>query len=109
MHLHPTRFAIYATDDLPPVSGVYFVMAGRSIVYVGSARNIYARWLDHHVVQRLVRYFRGHFLKLDIRVVECTEYRSVERWVIDHYSPCMNRRGLSREHCEYYSNTTIDS
>lgn len=47
--------ALTQTDMLPETSGVYIVYLDDVVLYVGKAKNIKSRWIQHHRTKQLLR------------------------------------------------------
>lgn len=83
---------VMASDKskLPTCPGIYFAIGGpRTIVYIGSARNIRARWKNHHV------YIFLAMAMVDARIAYMTansegRLRIFEEALIKHFSPVLN-------------------
>jgi hypothetical protein len=39
--------------NLPVCPAIYFVMQGDITLYIGRTKNLYRRWLTHHIWERL--------------------------------------------------------
>jgi len=72
---------------LPNISGIYFVIQGAEILYIGKAISIARRWIGHHVkwkIQKLpgVRIAWHPTCQQDLD--------TVERDAINHFNPSLN-------------------
>ncbi len=81
-------------SELPTSSGIYLVESGfGTILYVGQAQNIRARWLKgHHKFAVLAA--RDDFLSIRIRWVNIPKWllNRAENAAVSHYQPVLNKR-----------------
>jgi predicted GIY-YIG superfamily endonuclease len=79
-------------DKLPDTWGVYFVMAERRLLYIGSAQNIRARWVNHHHIKKAAAEGATKIAWLQVRRIELWE---VEKFAIVENKPLLNRQVMS--------------
>lgn len=76
---------------LPPVCGIYFVVTGEQVVYVGLSNNIKNRWANHHILQRCTS-LQEQGTKLSIVWFEAEEclLEEVEWQIVSRLRPTLN-------------------
>lgn len=86
--IHSDEEIIESSMSAPDTSGVYFLIRGGAIVYVGQSRNVYARIEAHKQSKEFDR----------ITVLECEErnLRSLESLYIKKFQPPLNILGIGR-------------
>lgn len=78
---------------LPQISGIYQVIdASNKVLYIGQAKNIYARWNNgHHKMSEIIGICSTNAY---IQWVEVPEWllNRAENAAISFYQPCLNRK-----------------
>jgi hypothetical protein len=75
--------------QLPSGPGVYFVMDGATVIYIGRAVNLRNRWVAHHRLIQFRAISGARIVWLEINDVSLLD--SVERACIDYFCPSLNR------------------
>jgi hypothetical protein len=81
-----------SVKDLPSVAGVYWVLAGESVLYVGQSANLRQRWVSHH---RMIDMRRLEADRIRWLLVSAESLVDAERRVIDELQPVLNGRKRS--------------
>ena len=77
-------------QNLPPQSGVYFVVSRDGIVsYVGKSCNIRHRWKGHHVLGRITS---GHGFFIAYLLCDTKLLGDLEGYFYEKYKPALNER-----------------
>lgn len=80
-------------DKLPSICGVYFVMADRQLLYVGSAKDIRARWKRHHQAGAAAKAGATKIAWMQVRL---RDLWTIEKTAIIERKPPLNRQRLER-------------
>ncbi len=83
-----TSVTIEEKDDLPPNSGIYFVIDTDTIYYIGMSKNLRNRWYNHHKEKALEDYPNLRISYIDSLPVHYLE--SIETTFIEHFTPRLN-------------------
>ena len=76
--------------DLPDAPGVYFVQDDRGILfYVGCSQSLATRWAGHDKIE-LFESISEKVEWVQIRFIECHDYRQIEAACIINFRPLMN-------------------
>ncbi|ERT07231.1 GIY-YIG catalytic domain protein [Lyngbya aestuarii BL J] len=81
-------------DQLPHCSAIYFLLdCENRVLYVGKARNLCARWKDHHRFEQLKKLNRKSNIKIAWLVCENNKelLDQTERYFIELYQPLLNK------------------
>lgn len=87
-------------SELPKIKGVYFVLSGNEILYIGKANNLRERWKMHEKAERLekanadrVAWLEGAGVEKEIELINCftPKYNVKSNPSVDH----------SRKDCNY--------
>ncbi|MGB3193254.1 MAG: GIY-YIG nuclease family protein [Limnoraphis sp.] len=81
-------------DKLPHCSAIYFLLdCENRVLYVGKARNLCARWKDHHRFEQLKKLNRKSNIKISWLVSKNDQelLDQTERYFIDLYQPLLNQ------------------
>lgn len=94
--LHLPSVPLSARGELPQCPGVYFILDGSTVLYVGKSVNLAQRWVAHHrlrQVESMARYPRIAWMELG----EAALLEEVERALIHHFEPLLNGRVVPGE------------
>jgi hypothetical protein len=83
------KILISEIQQLPSISGIYFVIRDNSVIYIGKSRNIKQRWCKypHHIEQHTVD---GDFITFI--GVHISDLNLAEQLLIEYYEPILNRQ-----------------
>lgn len=83
------KIAISEIQELPSISGIYFVIRDTQVIYIGKSRNIKQRWCKypHHIEQKTVE---GDFITFI--GVHISDLNLAEQLLIEYYEPILNRQ-----------------
>jgi DNA-binding Xre family transcriptional regulator len=73
--------------NLPETSGLYFVISGEEIIYIGVSINLKQRWLTHHKLKTILCF---NFLKIAYILLERGDLSISEKEAIDYFRPKLN-------------------
>lgn len=78
-------------NQLPSSIGVYFVVTGDQLLYIGRSRNLFVRWKAHNRLRQLSQYtdVRIHWLELNSIPLSV----QIEEALINHFEPEFNGKG----------------
>lgn len=83
--------ALGERDNLPDVGGIYFVIAGKSILYIGQSCNIHARWNgSHHRINQIKSYDNVIISWISVIASKKQDLKSIEEACIEHFNPQLN-------------------
>lgn len=77
--------------ELPKTSGVYFALSGSSVLYIGKAANIFARWSGHPHLGRLACAQGGRIAWLLVASAQLRD--GLEKELIAIHKPSWNAGG----------------
>ena len=92
--------------NLPAYSGIYFVITGDAILYVGKSMCIFQRWQSHHKLSCFEAYEQVRVAWLAYASQE-EELREVEKAFIDCLRPPLNQVSVPRENIVSLRKQTI--
>ena len=76
---------------LPKISSIYFVISNsKEIIYIGKAKNLYRRWGDHHLFERLK--CQENITIAWLSVQNSDLLFEIETAMIKHFQPVFNKR-----------------
>ena len=78
---------------LPATAGIYFVLAGDAVLYIGKATNLYQRWDAHHRLKQLNK--RGGCRIAWMQVDDAGLLNELEQVCITHFDPVLNGTGVT--------------
>ena len=79
---------------LPPHSGVYFVLADtEKIVYIGKAKSLAARWIEHHKIKQIETLNHVRIAWLACKGVSTENLYRIEQECIFRFKPPLNSIG----------------
>lgn len=88
------QIAIENRKELPPIPGVYFVIHGSKVIYIGESGNLYLRWKNHHRIKYILSEYPGSTLAwLPTGTKEIA--REIEQNLIADLKPPLNGNDLS--------------
>jgi len=73
-------------------AGIYFVLAGDAVLYIGKATNLYQRWDAHHRLKQLNK--RGGCRIAWMTVDDAGLLDELEQVCITHFEPVLNREAV---------------
>lgn len=78
-------------NRLPRSIGVYLVVTGDKILYIGRSQDLLGRWKTHHRLKELHQYedVRIHWLELSSNAISA----EIEQVLINHFQPELNGKG----------------
>jgi len=79
---------------LPATAGIYFVLAGDAVLYIGKATNLYQRWDAHHRLKQLNK--RGGCRIAWMTVDDAGLLDELEQVCITHFDPVLNGEVIPR-------------
>jgi DNA-binding Xre family transcriptional regulator len=82
-------------EQLPSVSGIYFVLCGNTVIYVGRARNLQHRWKGaaHHRLSQVSALGGARIAWLMAEESICD---SIEQACIAYFAPALNQTPVQR-------------
>lgn len=75
---------------LPHESGIYFVLLGKEILYIGMANNLHQRWYAHHRYRQFKSYGDVVIAWLVVANPFHRELEVIEETYICHFNPILN-------------------
>jgi hypothetical protein len=75
--------------DLPDTAGIYFVMAGDTVLYVDQSVNLRQRWVAHHRLAQLNEHGGCHIAWMQVNDARLLD--ELERACVAHLSPLLNQ------------------
>jgi hypothetical protein len=84
--------------NLPAVSGIYFVISRREILYVGQSKNILIRWLSHSIYDLALPYVTPVIAWLPAKSEFLDEY---ENYFISRLKPFFNYDPSTKRRSKY--------
>lgn len=80
--------------QLPKTSGIYFVLAGDEVLYIGQSISIHQRWQAHERMKDLEAYNQVRIAWL---VTEYEELAEIEKAYIAQFKPSLNSMSVPRQ------------
>lgn len=77
-------------NSLPEKQGIYFVVAGNEIIYIGRSRNIRKRWVGEHHRKEIISDFHSNSTIYCLFVSDHEELCVFEKEMIDTIDPIYN-------------------
>lgn len=77
--------------NLPRISGVYFVLDGDEILYIGQSQNIRSRWMKHHRLNQLNGMKTENILISWLKIQDLEILPVAEKSLINRLNPLLNR------------------
>ena len=81
--------------SLPPISAIYRVWHGDTVVYVGQTINLKNRWKSHHILPQLIFHY-GMDWRLDWVEIDPLYLNRAEAFAYRHFRPVLNQKNPSQ-------------